>query len=155
MSENKHLTPVWIIYADGKRLDVEHEGALRSITISDCLNGVSTFSIVFDTTEVKIVDKGVLSYGSEISVHLGYKDDIEEVFTGEVLGFHGMFPENGTEQVEVTGCNALHKLERRRRARSFEKKKASEVIKGLLEGYSLTERGGNSRRKRTKQIMST
>lgn len=26
---NKHLTPVWIVYVDGKRLDTEHEGALK------------------------------------------------------------------------------------------------------------------------------
>ena len=26
---NKHLTPVWIVYVDGKRLDTDHEGALK------------------------------------------------------------------------------------------------------------------------------
>ena len=29
MGENKHLTPVWIVYVDGKRLDTDHEGALE------------------------------------------------------------------------------------------------------------------------------
>ena len=31
MGENKHLTPVWIVYVDGKRLDTDHEGALGQI----------------------------------------------------------------------------------------------------------------------------
>lgn len=26
---NKHLTPVWIVYVDGKHLDTDHEGALK------------------------------------------------------------------------------------------------------------------------------
>ena len=77
MDANKHLTPVFIVYVDGKRLDVEHEGALRSITISDCLNGISTFSLVFDTGDVKIWEKGILSLESEVSIHLGYKDDVD------------------------------------------------------------------------------
>ena len=35
MGENKHLTPVWIVYVDGKRLDTDHEGALERIVIDD------------------------------------------------------------------------------------------------------------------------
>ncbi|MDR0320560.1 MAG: hypothetical protein LBI28_03585 [Treponema sp.] len=78
MSESKHLTPVWIIYADGRRLDTEYEGALRSITVTDKLNGASEFSIIFDTTEVKVREIGLLSFGSEMLIHMGYKDDIIE-----------------------------------------------------------------------------
>jgi phage protein D len=137
MSENKHLTPVWIVYVDGRRLDTEHEGALRRISVHDRLNGISTFSMLFDTSEAKIDGKGHISHESEISIHLGYKDDIEEVFSGEVLGFRGIFPEYGSEQVEVTGANVLHKFARAARSRSFEGKPVSDIIKGLIDGYSL------------------
>jgi phage protein D len=137
MNENKHLTPVWIIYVDGKRLDVEHEGALRSITVKDVLNGISEFYIVFDTAEVKVREKGLFSFESEISIHLGYKDDVEEAFRGEVLGFRGIYPENGVEQLEVRGSSVLHKLEHGMRYLSYENKTPSEIIKGILESYSL------------------
>ena len=137
MSENKHLTPVWIIYVDGRRLDTEYEGALRSITVTDRLNGVSSFSVVFDTSEVKVREKNLISHGSEISIHLGYKDDVEEVFSGDVLGFLGIFPEAGTEQLVVSGRSVLQRLNRGARARSFEKKTASDVITGIIDGYSL------------------
>jgi len=40
---NKHLTPVWIVYVEGKRLDTDHEGALERITVDDCLNTESLF----------------------------------------------------------------------------------------------------------------
>ena len=137
MSENKHLTPVWIVYVDGRRLDTEHEGALRSITVTDRLNGVSVFSIVFFTNEVKVREKGLISLDSEISIHLGYKDDVEEVFSGEVLAFRGIFPDDDVEQLEVSGCNVLHRLKHASRFRGFEEKTPSEVIKGLIDGYSL------------------
>lgn len=137
MSENKHLTPVWIVYVDGRRLDVEHEGALQSITVSDALNGISAFSLVFDTAEVKVREKGLFSFESEVSIHLGYKDDVEEVFRGEALEFRGVYPENGAEQLEITGCSALHRLGHGTRYRSYENKTPSEIIKGILDGYSL------------------
>ncbi|MDR0320548.1 MAG: hypothetical protein LBI28_03525 [Treponema sp.] len=137
MSENKHLTPVWIIYADGRRLDTDHEGALRSITVTDKLNGASDFSIIFDTTEVKVREKGVLSFGSEVSIHMGYKDDVEEVFCGEVLSFRGTYAEGKSEQLEVSGSNALHKLHHGSHFRGYENKAPSEVIQGLLDSHSL------------------
>jgi phage protein D len=137
MSENKHLTPVWIVYVDGRRLDVEHEGALQSITVCDALNGISAFSLVFDTAEIKVREKGLFSFESEVSIHLGYKDDIEEVFRGEALEFRGMYPESGVEQLEVIGSSVLHKLEHGTRYRSYENKTPSEIIKGILDSYSL------------------
>jgi len=137
MRANKNLTPVWIIYSDGKRLDLEHEGALQSITVNDRLNGIGTFSIIFDTAEVKIREKGLIAPGSELSIHLGYKDDVGEVFAGEAAAFQGVFPEAGAEQLEVSGRNILYRLGHASHYRSFERKAPAEVIKGLIDIYSL------------------
>lgn len=43
---NKHLTPMWIVYVDGQRLDIAHEGALQRIVVDDRLNdvGLATLS---------------------------------------------------------------------------------------------------------------
>lgn len=137
MSENKHLTPVWIAYVDGKRLDTEHEGALKRVTINHRLNGVSTFSMLFDSSAVKIRDKGAITLESEISIHLGYKDDVSEIFKGEVTGFRALLQEYGTETLEVTGCNALHRLNHGARYRNFEEKTPGAMIKEILDSYSL------------------
>ncbi len=137
MSENKHLTPVWIAYVDGKRLDTEHEGALRRVSVHQRLNGISTFSMVFDSSAVKLRDKGLISLESEISIHLGYKDDVAEVFKGEVLGFRAILQEYGTETLEVTGCNALHRLSHGARYRNFEEKTPGAMIKEIVDSYSL------------------
>jgi len=137
MSDKKHLTPVFIIYVDGKRLDTEHEGALRKITVTDCLNGIASFSILFDTGEVKIREKEQIALESEVSIHLGYKDDVEEIFYGEVTGFRSIFAENESEQLEVQGNSVLHKLGHAAHFHSYENKKTSEIIKGIIESYSL------------------
>lgn len=138
MSENKNLTPVWIIYVDGKRLDVKHEGALRKITVKDCLNRIGTFSVLFDTGETKVLKEKMFSRGSKISIHMGYKDDVDEVFSGIVCGFRSIFLASGVEQVEVFGANVLYKLDRAEHLYSFEEKSPSDVLKALIENYSLT-----------------
>jgi len=137
MRANKHLTPVYIVYVDGRRLDLEHEGAVRSVTVKDCLNGISVFSIVFDTGAVKIQDKKLISVGSDVSIHLGYKDDVGEVFSGGVAAFRTILSDSSAERLDVSGCNALYNLYHTSTYRSFEGKAPSEVIKGILDAYSI------------------
>ena len=86
-SENKTLTPIWIVYADGARLPWKYDGALRKIRVFDRLNSIGTASFVFGMSAPDFDNDDVFSEGSDVSVHPGYKDDVEEVFSGEVTGF--------------------------------------------------------------------
>ncbi|MCL1817837.1 MAG: contractile injection system protein, VgrG/Pvc8 family [Spirochaetaceae bacterium] len=137
MSENTRLVPVWIVYADGKRLDTRHEGALRRVTVNDRLSGVGTFSLLFDTADAPLRDLGVISLGSRVSIHLGYKDAVEEVFAGDVLGFRTELTGGDSALLEVTGCNDLHKLHHGRHSRGYENKTPAEIIRTLAGLYAL------------------
>lgn len=136
--ENKTLTPVWICYLDGKRLDTTHEGALKKISVKDTLNGIGQCTLLFDTSAEKLLELGTFSLESQISVHLGYKDDVEEVFNGEITGFNALFKEFGHEMVEVKCCNAMYKLTHGKHFTSVENKTCSDAIKEIIEKYSLT-----------------
>lgn len=136
-AENKTLVPVWICYVDGKRLDTKHEGALIKIKVNDKLNEIGKASLFFDCSAEKILDLGSFKYGSEVSIHLGYKDDVEEVFRGEVTGFEILLKEGGHEMCEVECSNVLHLFEHGRQYKSVENKKASDVVKDIIEAYSL------------------
>lgn len=137
-SENKTLTPVWICYVDGKRLDTKHEGALKKIIVNDTLNGIGHCTLVFDTSAEKLLDLGSFSLESEVSVHLGYKDDVEEVFKGEVTKFAPQFKEFGHETVDVICSNGMYKFCHGQHYSSCENKSYSEVMKDLIDKYSLT-----------------
>ena len=134
---NKHLTPVWIVYVDGKRLDTDHEGALQKIIVDDKLNDVGVATLEFDTSYTKVRQTGTFSLESEVSIHLGYKDDCEQVFVGEVTEFIPEFKEYGHEQLKVVCKNCLYKLQNAHRALSFESKLLSDVLKERLDIYKI------------------
>lgn len=136
--ENKHLTPVWIVYVDGKRLDTDHEGALQKITVDDKLNDVGIAKLTFDTSAVKLAESGTLNLESEVAIHLGYKDDCEQVFVGEITDFEEEFNEYGHEQVTVICKNCLYKLQNSHKSLSFESKALSDVLKELIDTYSVS-----------------
>ena len=76
--ENKTLTPVWIAYVDGVRLGTGYEGALKRIYIHDRLDFAGTASLLFGIPPAEFCNDGTFTIGSEVSIHLGYKDDVEE-----------------------------------------------------------------------------
>ena len=136
-SENKTLTPIWIVYADGARLPWKYEGALKKIRVSDRLSSIGTASLVFGMSALDFDNDDVFSEGSEVSLHLGYKDDVEEVFSGEVTGFAPRFGEYGTPQMEVQIETKLHRLDKGIRAKAFESKTTAQIIKEIITNHNL------------------
>ncbi|WP_245535685.1 phage late control D family protein [Treponema succinifaciens] len=122
---------------DGARLGWKHEGALKSIRIHDGLNSIGTASLVFDLPATDFDNDDVFSEGSEVSVHLGYKDDVEEVFSGEVTGFVPRFGEYGAPQMEVQIETKLHRLDKGIRAKAFESKTTAQIIKEIITNHNL------------------
>lgn len=107
--ENKTLTPVWIAYVDGKRLDIDYEGALKRIYIHDSLDSAGTASLLFDISSADFGKDGAFAIGSEVSIHLGYKDDVQEVFAGEVTGFAPCLDEYSAPLMESLRLDRLEK----------------------------------------------
>ena len=136
-SENKTLTPIWIVYADGARLPCKYDGALRKIRVFDRLNSIGTASLVFGLSASDFDNDDVFCEGSEVSVHLGYKDDVEEVFSGEVTGFAPRFGEYGALQMEVQIETKLHRLDQGVYAKAFESKTTSQIIEEIITKHNL------------------
>ena len=136
-SENKTLTPIWIVYADGARLPWKYEGALKKIRVSDRLSSIGTASLVFGMSAPDFDNDDVFCEGSEVSLHLGYKDDVEEVFNGEVTGFVPRFGEYGTPQMEVQIETKLHRLDKGIRSKAFEGKTSAQIIKEIITNHNL------------------
>jgi phage protein D len=136
--ENKNLTPVWIAYVDGKRLSTDYEGALRKIYINDRLDFIGTASLLFDISAVDFDNDDVFVLGSEVSIHLGYKDDVEEVFVGEVTEFAPRFEEYNAPSMEVKIQTKLNELKKGHKCKSFENKTPASIIKDIVSKYDLT-----------------
>ena len=135
--ENKTLTPVWIAYVDGVRLGTGYEGALKRIYIHDRLDFAGTASLLFGSSPLDFCNDGTFTIGSEVSIHLGYKDDVQEVFAGEVTGFAPRLDEYSAPLMEVKMHSKLHRLNKGTRCASFERKTPAGIIRDIVQGYNL------------------
>ena len=135
--ENRTLTPVWIAYVDGVRLGTGYEGALKRIYIHDRLDFAGTASLLFGSSPADFCNDGTFTIGSEVSIHLGYKDDVQEVFAGEVTGFAPRLNEYSSPLMEVKIHSKLHRLDKGTRCASFEHKTPAGIIRDIVQGYNL------------------
>ncbi len=134
---NGHLVPVFIIYADGARLDTEHEGAVRRIRVSDRLDGIGRCVIEFGHPAAALLERGAIVPESAVDVHLGYKDDCGKVFGGEVTGLEYGYSEHCGEYLRVTVSGRLHRLRNAMRSESYERKTAGGFVAEMLDRYGL------------------
>ena len=134
---NGHLVPVFIIYADGARLDTEHEGAVRRIRVSDRLDGIGRCVIEFGHPAAALLEKGAIVPESAVDVHLGYKDECGKVFGGEVTGLEYGYTEHCGEYLRVTVSGRLHRLRNAVRSMSYERKTAGGFVTEILDRYGL------------------
>lgn len=111
--------PTFIIYLDGTRLSVEQEGAVKQIIINDRMNVPSSCSIVLSDIEKMWMDDSSFDEGITISVHLGYKDDIDEVFNGEITGMDVQFRKGAGTTTVIKCLNTIHRLRSVKKHRIF------------------------------------
>lgn len=135
--ENKRLVPVFVIYADGARLDTEHEGAVRRIRVSERLDGIGRCAIEFGHLAAALLERGAIGPESAVEVHLGYKDDCGRVFVGEVTGLEYGYTEHGGECLRVAASGLLHRLRNAVRSESYERKTAGAFVAEMLCRYGL------------------
>ena len=119
------------------RLGTGYEGALKRIYIHDRLDFAGTASLLFGSSPLDFCKDGAFAIGSEVSIHLGYKDDVQEVFAGEVTGFAPRLDEYSAPLMEVKMHSKLHRLNKGTRCASFEHKTPAGIIRDIVQGYNL------------------
>ncbi len=130
--------PSFLVYINNSRLPAAREAEIKEIVVIDRINAPSFFKIVTADPEGEWKDKDDFFAGSKVKISLGYKDDMEELFTGDVTGVSCSYRRGESVEVTVTGQNPLHKLKRFKKYRAFTKKKVKDIVSELADSASLS-----------------
>jgi len=127
------LTPAWIVYVDGQRLDTEHEGALKRIFIDDALNSRGECRLLFAQD---LSSRGVLTLFSNVKVYIGYKDNVSCVFCGDITARYFRLNKDGCT-FEIRCGNAFHMLQHGMQQIVYEHKTPADILRGVIERHGL------------------
>lgn len=79
-----------------------------------------------------------ISVGKAITIELGYKDKVEEVFDGYVTGITLDYPDDGNPSVVVRGMDRSMFMMRGVHSKLWNDKKVSDVVREIAGNHSLT-----------------
>jgi phage protein D len=136
--ENVTLTPTFIVYINGTRLGVDHEASVRQILIKDQFDAPSTCKIILSDLEQKWVDSADFDLAQSVSVQLGFKDAVTEVFNGEIIGSEVVLKKNADTTFVINCSNKMHRLYKVKKHRVFNEMTDADIITEIASDYGFS-----------------
>ncbi len=136
------LTPELRVRIADRDLPVEVAADLIVATVVDDVNANGMFNIslyCWDEiqTKVKWIDDDIFTEGNAAEVQMGYRDNLETLFYGEITGLESEFPAEAPPTLTVRGYDRRHRLTARRKTRTFLGMRDSEIANQVAEDWSL------------------
>jgi phage protein D len=138
LSSGDQHAPSFLVHINNTRISAEREAEIKEIVINDRINAPSSFRIIAADPENLWREKDEYYIGSKIKISLGYKDDMEELFSGDITALSCAYKRGEAVEITITGYNPLHKLKRFKRYQAFTEKKVKDIVTELADGASLS-----------------
>ena len=124
-------------------LPFDPKADLISVTVFEDVNvtGMFTFTLVcWDSVEMRVrwIDDDFLSEGSDVEIDMGYRDNMETLFKGEITGLEPEFPNAQPPVLTVRGYDRRHRLMGKRKSRTFLNMKDGEIANQIAGDWSLS-----------------
>ena len=137
------LTPEIRLYINSSELPPEAKADVISVSVLDDVNatGMFTFTLkCWDGVEmqVKWIDDDLFNEGNSVDIEMGYIDNMEVLFQGEITGLEPEFPKDEASTMTVRGYDRRHRLMGKRKTRTFLNMKDSDIAGQIAGDWSLS-----------------
>ncbi len=136
------LNPQFEIWIGGKELPPEARADLISVRVEEALDTTGMFEFTLScwdvaSTSVKWIDDSLFEQGNPVDIRIGYRDELESIFVGEVTGLEPQFASQQASILIVRGYDRRHRMMGKRRSRTFQNMKDSDIAAQIAGDWSL------------------
>ena len=144
------LAPEVKLRINGKEISEDAASDLVSVNVLEDVNaaGMFTFTLLcWDNKEMRVIwiDDDQFKEGNAVEIDMGYRDNMETLFKGEITGLEPEFPKDESPKLTVTGYDRRHRLMGKRNTRTFLNMKDSEIANQIAGDWSLTPKINDTR----------
>jgi phage protein D len=137
------LTPEFHIRINGNALPNEAMADLIAASITEDVDATGMFSFTllsWNGVEMKVkwVDDDLFAEGNPVEVLMGYRDNLQMLFKGEITGLEPLFDTMEPPTLTVRGHDRRHRLMRKCKTCSFLNMKDSDIASQIAGGAGLT-----------------
>lgn len=126
------LAPEFRLQINDRELPLEAKADLIAVSVLEDIGATGMFSFTllsWDGVEMKVkwIDDALFKEGNALEVQMGYRDNLQTLFKGEITGLEPEFPNGEPPTLTVRGYDRRHRLLRKRKTRSFSTMKDSDI----------------------------
>ena len=140
-SDLKTLVPTFIVYVNGSRIAIQQEASVKSVLVIDRLDAPCQLLLTLSDPKQQWSNSKEFSEGNKISVKLGYKDHVHEVFNGEITGQTVELRRGADCITTIRGQTVLHKLVGERKTAFYKHMSEHDVAKKIVSNVGLNMEG--------------
>ncbi len=136
------LTPEFRIQINGNALPPAAQADLIAVSVLEDVDatGMFTFTLgCWDSAQmqVKWIDDDLFKEGNSVEIKMGYRDNLQSLFKGEITGLEPEFPIEGAPSLTIRGYDRRHRLMGQRKNRTFLNLKDSDIANQIAGEHSL------------------
>jgi phage protein D/phage baseplate assembly protein gpV len=104
--------PRFEIRISGLTLAADVTNQVLSLTIETDLDLAGSFRMVLRNPDNALLDSALLDLGKTVEIHLGYGNELQPAFLGEIAAIEPSFPQSGPPTVSLSGYDKSYKMRR-------------------------------------------
>lgn len=106
------FAPRFAIRVSGVTMSADVSSQVLKLVIETNLDVAGKFAITMRNQDNSVLDSALFDLGKTVEIHLGYGNDLEPAFLGEITAIEPEFPADGGAVVVITGADKSHRLRR-------------------------------------------
>jgi phage protein D len=137
------LAPEVKLRIDGRDLSNKATSDIVAVSVLDDVHAAGMFTLTllsWDNKNMRVtwIDDPQFKEGNAVDIDMGYRDNLTNLFSGEITGLEPQFSTDRAPTLTVRGYDRRHRLMSRRRTRTFLKMRDSEIAEQVAGDWSLT-----------------
>src|SRR5688500_6150829 len=106
------FAPRFDVRISGVTMAADVAGQVLKLVVETNLDVAGRFALTLRNPDNAVLDSALFDLGKTVEIHLGYGNDLEPAFLGEITAIEPEFPADGPSVVVISGADKSHRLRR-------------------------------------------
>ncbi|MGQ5640490.1 MULTISPECIES: phage baseplate assembly protein V [unclassified Streptomyces] len=107
-----YYAPRFDIRLSGLTMAADVASQVLSLVVETDLDLAGSFGMVLHNPDNSLLDTPLLDLGKTVEIHLGYGNDLQPAFLGEIAAVEPSFPRDGPPTIHVSGYDKSYRMRR-------------------------------------------
>jgi phage protein D/phage baseplate assembly protein gpV len=106
------FAPRFDVRISGVTMSADVASQVLKLVVETNLDVAGRFALTLRNPDNAVLDSALFDLGKDVEIHLGYGNDLEPAFLGEITAIEPEFPADGPAVVVISGADRSHRLRR-------------------------------------------